>query len=91
MKVTVSKVNDIPVLNIEVPLTLTKQSRSGNSTVIATTRGQQFIGQINGKETYLQLNVLQMETTGGLEIEGQGEGIHAADAGQGGSRVKKAS
>lgn len=57
-------------LVIEAPLSMNKPSRSGNSTIVATTRGQQYIGRFHGKDTYLQLNVMQMETTGGLEVSG---------------------
>jgi hypothetical protein len=90
MKVEVVKDNSTgqTTLQIEVPLTLAKQSRSGNSTVIATTRGQQFIGKINGQDTYLQLNVLQMETTGGLEIKRVKE--PEVEAGEGGTGRRKA-
>lgn len=71
MKVTLAQDdNGVDILRIEVPLTESKQSRSGNSTVMATTRGQQFIGNIKGKPTYLQLNVMQMgEAGGGLQVE----------------------
>lgn len=49
-------------LTVETTLDMTKPSRSGNSTIIATTRGQQFIGMYNGRPTYLQLNVMQMDS-----------------------------
>lgn len=55
-------------LVVRAPLTLVKASRSGNSTIIATSRGQQYIGQYNGRPTYLQLNVMQMEGAGGNEV-----------------------
>jgi hypothetical protein len=58
------------ILTVEVPLTESKPSRSGNSTIIATTRGQQLIGKVRGKATYLQLNVMQIdEADGGLHVE----------------------
>jgi hypothetical protein len=70
---------DTNVLTISTDLNLHKTSRSGNSTIIATTRGQQYIGKVNGKDTYLQLNVMQMDVAGGgFEIEGVGEDATAA-------------
>lgn len=73
MKATITTDNaGNPVLKVEVALTENKQSRSGNSTIVATSRGQQFIGNVKGKPTYLQLNVMQMqETGGGLEVSNE--------------------
>lgn len=59
-------------LTVEVDLDLSKASRSGNSTILATSRGQQFIGNYKGRPTYLQLNVMQIGETG-QEIELVGE------------------
>lgn len=68
MKVTIERIDDVPTLRLEVKLDMAKQSRSGNSTVIATTRGQQLIGKVNGRDTYLQLNVTQVEP-GSSEVQ----------------------
>lgn len=58
-------------LSIETELDLNKPSRSGQSTILATTRGQQYVGNINGKPTYVQLNVMQMDSgaAGGGVVE----------------------
>lgn len=58
MKITIE--ND--ELVIRTPLDLKKASRSGNSTILATTRGQQYVGNVDGQPTYVQLNVMQMPT-----------------------------
>lgn len=49
-------------LSIETELNSVGASRSGRSTMLATTHGQQYIGNVNGKPTYLQVNVMQMES-----------------------------
>lgn len=49
-------------LTIRVPLNQAgTRSRSGSTYVIGTSQGNQYIGDWNGKPTYLQVNVLQSE------------------------------
>lgn len=69
VEITKDKATGLESLHIDVPLTENKQSRTGNSVVIASSKGQQHIGKVRGKDTYLQLNVMQMEgASGGLEV-----------------------
>lgn len=49
-------------LQITVPLSENKRSRTGKSTIVASSGGNYPIGKINGKPTFLQLNVMQSES-----------------------------
>jgi hypothetical protein len=85
-------------LTIRVPLNAEGTlSRSGKSSVLASSRGQQFIGKFEGKPIFLQLNVLRSERGGDLgarvaksnviEMVGRGQGQVHSHGRKGGKSV----